>query len=386
MKYNYLLTIILFLVVACNSEIFTPDQILDKTEDQMKLLNVEALKNNAIPRSVNNTDEIRWIDDDLDWTEGFWPGICWMYFQYSGDTLWENAAIRSQNRFIKHRFDTSTHDLGFIFNNSFGKAYRITGEEKYKTILIDAANSLVTKYNPIIGCTKSWDWAPDRWQFPVIIDNMMNLELLFEVSQITKDSMYREIAIHHANTTLKNHFRPDFSCFHVVDYDTLTGWVIGKQTHQGFSDNSAWARGQSWGLYGFTLCFRYTRDSVYLIQAQHIADYIISQLPDDGIPPWDYFASHHLKKIKDASAAAILASALIELEEYTQNKQYLAVAIKIMNTLSSKKYLVRPGHNYYFAMKHSVGSFPENSEVDVPIIYGEYYFIEALLRLQEKQQ
>ncbi len=352
----------------------------------MKLLNVEALKNNAIPRSVNNTDEIRWIDDDLDWTEGFWPGICWMYFQYSGDTLWENAAIRSQNRFIKHRFDTSTHDLGFIFNNSFGKAYRITGEEKYKTILIDAANSLVTKYNPIIGCTKSWDWAPDRWQFPVIIDNMMNLELLFEVSQITKDSMYREIAIHHANTTLKNHFRPDFSCFHVVDYDTLTGWVIGKQTHQGFSDNSAWARGQSWGLYGFTLCFRYTRDSVYLIQAQHIADYIISQLPDDGIPPWDYFASHHLKKIKDASAAAILASALIELEEYTQNKQYLAVAIKIMNTLSSKKYLVRPGHNYYFAMKHSVGSFPENSEVDVPIIYGEYYFIEALLRLQEKQQ
>ncbi len=386
MKYYYLLSIISFLVVACNSEIFAPDQVLYKTEDQMKLLNSEAFKNMAIPRSANNADGIRWILDDLDWTEGFWPGICWMYFQYSGDTLWKNAAIRSQNQIMEHRFDASTHDLGFIFNNSFGKAYRITGEEKYKSLLIDAANSLVARYNPIFGSIKSWDWAPDRWQFPVIIDNMMNLELLFEVSQITKDSLYREIAIQHANTTLKNHFRPDFSCFHVVDYDTLTGRLIGKQTHQGFSDNSTWARGQSWGLYGFTLCFRYTRDSVYLIQAQHIADYIISQLPDDGIPPWDYFAPYHLKKNKDASAAAILASALLELEEYTDNKQYLAVASKILTTLCSKKYLAQSGENNYFALKHSVGSFPENSEVDVPVIYADYYFIEALLRLQEKQQ
>ncbi len=380
MKPDYRILIIIFLLISCGRTDFYPNIVLGLSESQMYLMDRKAIKNNAIPRSAGKNG-IRWIKYYMDWTEGFWPGMCWMIYQYSGDSVWASAAVSSQNKFIDQRFDSSTHDLGFVFNNSFGKAYRISGEEKYKVVLIDAANSLISRFNPVVGCIKSWDWAPDRWQFPVIIDNMMNLELLFEVSNITGDTLYRYIAVKHANTTMKNHFRPDYSCFHVVNYDTLTGKVIRKQTHQGYADSSAWARGQSWGLYGFTLCFRYTRDSVYLYQAQHIADYILQQLPADGVPYWDYLAPDSLKNIRDASAATILASALIELTNYSKNNEYHAVALKILKTLSSPEYFSKPGANHCFILKHSVGSFPENSEVDVPIIYADYYYIEALMRL-----
>jgi len=351
----------------------------------MKCMLHETKEQNAIPRSVDITGETRWIRENLDWTEGFWPGICWILYQYSGDTLWENAALLSQEKIINHRFDRSTHDLGFIFNNSYGKAYRITEKEEYKQILIDAANSLVSRYSPAIGCIKSWDWAPNRWQFPVIIDNMMNLELLFEVFLITGDTLYKEIAIRHANTTMKNHFRPDFSSFHVVDYDTITGNIIRRQTHQGFSDNSSWARGQSWGLYGYILCFRYTKDSIYLDQAEKIAEYILNQLPTDGIPYWDYLAPDSLKMYRDASAAAILASALIELAAYTKKSKYISAAKMILETLSNNEYFDSSEKNNCFVLSHSVGSYPEDSEVDVPIIYADYYFIEALLRLRTSQ-
>ena len=381
MKSYYRILIFIFLLVSCERTDFYPRIILRRSESQMYLMYREAIKNDAIPRSADNNG-IRWIKNNMDWTEGFWPGMCWMIYQFSGDSVWASAAVSSQNKFIAQRFDSSTHDLGFIFNNSFGKAYRISGEEKYKAVLIDAANSLASRYNPVVGCIKSWDWAPDRWQFPVIIDNMMNLELLFEASGITGDPLYRNIAVEHANTTMKNHFRKDYSSFHVVDYDTLTGKAIRKQTHQGFADSSAWARGQSWGLYGYTICFRYTRDSVYLNQAQHIADYILQQLPADGVSCWDYLAPDSLKNIRDASAAAILASALIELGNYSKSIEYHSVALKIIKTLSSPVYFPKSGTNHFFILKHSVGSFPENSEVDVPIIYADYYYIEAVMRLQ----
>ena len=220
------------------------------------------------------------------------------------------------------RFYKGTHDLGFMLYCSYGNGFRLTQSDAYKAVLIDGAESLCTRYDSIIGCIKSWDHNKDKWQFPVIIDNMMNLEFLFEVSKITGNNKYKQIAISHANTTMKNHFRPDFSSYHVIDYDTITGAVRNKHTHQGYAHESAWARGQAWGLYGFTMCYRETNDIHYLQQAEHIANFILNHpnLPTDLIPFWDFDAPNIPNEPRDASAAAIIASALYELSTYSPPK------------------------------------------------------------------
>lgn len=375
-------TLFTVILTACTTNKSNPVRILNIAETQADNMLEKAREESAIPRSVDKEGNINWIKGWSDWTEGFWPGICWYFYQNNKEDIWKEAAIEFQEMISEHRFDSSTHDLGFMFNNSFGKAYRITGEEKYKKILLDAANSLASRFNPKVGCIKSWDWAPDRWQFPVIIDNMMNLEMLFEASLISGNDYYKEIAISHADTTRINHFRNDYSTWHIIDYDPRTGRVIQKQTQQGFADSSAWTRGQAWGLYGYTIAYRYTRNNIYLNQAIQIADYNLQRLPKDMITPWDYDAPDSILIYKDVSATAILASALIELSFYAEKPEYLDAAKKIIKILTSENYLAVPGTNNYFVLKHSVGSFPENSEVDVPIIYADYYFIEALLRLK----
>lgn len=360
---------------------------LTHAEAQMSLLLKEADKANKIPRTVTEeANKILWTNQNFDWTEGFFPGNLWYLYEYSNDDKWKIAAEKFQSKFEAHKYKTNNHDLGFIFNCSYGNGYRLSVNESFKQVLITAGNSLIKRFDPNVGCIKSWEvdsgWQAKRgWEFPVIIDNMMNLELLFELSILTGDETYKNIAITHADTTLKNHFRDDNSSYHLVDYNPENGNVRSKQTAQGFSDESSWARGQAWGLYGYTVCYRYTKDKKYLEQAEKIANFIkdYPTLPSDGIPYWDYNAKNIPNEPRDASAAAITASALLELENYSKNN-YTPFVDKILNALASGSYTAKLGENNNFILKHNVGSIPHNSEINVPLVYADYYYIEALLR------
>ncbi len=364
------------------------DARLKAAEAQISLLLNEAMNADKIPRTISENGEIHWTNKGFDWTEGFFPGTCWYFYEDTKDKKWKSAAEKFQSKYENTKHATRYHDLGFVFNCSYGNGYRLTGNEDFKKILITAGNSLITRFNPTIGCIMSWDvdkgWQSERgWKFPVIIDNMMNLELLFELSEITGDNKYREVAIAHASTTMKNHFRDNYSCVHVVDYDPETGNVRSKQTAQGYSDDSSWARGQAWAVYGFTMCYRYTKDAKYLEQAEKVADFIINykSTPKDGIPYWDYNAPNIPNEPRDVSAAAITVSALIELSTYSDNNFDGAIH-KIITSLASDKYTAKKGTNMNFILKHSVGSIPHNNEIDVPLNYADYYYVEALMRLK----
>jgi len=318
-----------------------------------------------------------------DWTSGFFPAELWYFYEYTKDKKWLDLAKKYTQDIKKEQFNKGTHDLGFMIYCPFGNGYKITKDTAYRSVIIQAAKSLSTRFNKTAGVLKSWDHNGDKWKFPVIIDNMMNLELLFEATKFTGDSSFYKIAISHADNTIKNHFRTDFSSYHVIDYDTTqNGKVLQKLTAQGYANESAWARGQAWALYGYTMCFRETKKQTYLAQAGGIANFILSSkiTPEDGIPYWDYNDPKIPNVSRDASAASITASALYELAKYSKNgKQYKAAADKILLSLSTK-YISKPGDNYGFILEHSTGHLPAKSEIDVPINYADYYYLEALLR------
>jgi unsaturated chondroitin disaccharide hydrolase len=320
------------------------------------------------------------------WCSGFYPGSLLYLYEQNHDQQLLTEANRILGVLAKEQFNTHTHDLGFMMYCSFGNANKIEPKPEYKQILINSAKSLSTRFNPTVGCIKSWD-SKNPSDYLVIIDNMMNLELLFWATHETGDSSYYKIAVTHANTTMKNHFRPDYSSYHVINYDAQTGAVKEKKTAQGFANESAWARGQAWGLYGYTVMYRATKDKKYLEQAQNIAKFILTNpnLPADKIPYWDYNASNIPNALKDASAASVAASALLELCRYADNgkgQEYFSTAETILKTLSSPAYKAPAGTNGGFILEHSVGHLPAHSEVDVPLTYADYYFIEAMKRYQ----
>lgn len=359
---------------------------IDKVVENYGILLSYAESKGQNPRTINPDGSMLWCGKNFDWTEGFFPGSCWYIYEMTGDAKWKNAAMDFQALNRKHT-GHSNHDLGFIFNCSYGNGYRLTGDKDMLNIMIEAGKTLVDRYNPVVKCIKSWNtkggWQAKRgWKFPVIIDNMMNLELLFVLTEETGDSVYYNVAVSHANTTMKNHFRDNFSSFHVVDYDPETGAVRSRETAQGFSDESSWARGQAWALYGYTVCYRFTKDQKYLKQAESIADYIFKfeGMPDDLVPYWDYAVADKKDSPRDASAASITASALYELYVHTGNKKYRKYADKIMKSLSSSKYFADKNEVYGFLLKHSVGSIPHGAEIDVPLNYADYYYLEAMLR------
>lgn len=317
------------------------------------------------------------------WTSGFYPGSLLYLYEYSKDTALHNEAMRRLALLEKEQYNKGTHDLGFMMFCSFGNANRLAPSKKYDEILVNSAKSLSTRFNPTVASIRSWDSKP--WKWPVIIDNMMNLELLFWATKYTGDSSFHKLAVTHANTTIKNHYRPDYSSWHVVDYDENTGNVLAKKTAQGFADSSAWSRGQSWGLYGFTVMYRATRDKKYLTHAIRVADFLLSHpnTPADKIPYWDYNSIDIPATYRDASAGAILASALLELSTYADVKKsaaYLQRAEQIIRALSTPTYTAKPRQNAGFLLKHSVGNIPGNSEIDTPLTYADYYYIEAMMR------
>ncbi len=357
------------------------------------------------PRSFNHKGELTTTDGN-DWTDGFFPGTLWYLYELSGDTAWKNYAQEWTNPLESGKYNTSHHDIGFLMYCSFGNGYRLSPNEKYKAILIQSAESALKRFNPKVGSIQSWNYGKawdgvTEWHFPVIIDNMMNLELLFWASKTTGDPRFRNIAITHANTTLKNHIRPDFSTYHVVDYDTATGAVKDRATCQGYSDNSTWARGQAWAIYGFTMTYRETQDPAYLNVAKKLADWYLHNpnLPADKIPYWDFNAGQDgytpenkskaltvTEKYRDASAAAIVCSALFELSELSKDKTYRKAAIEILHNLASPAYRAALGKNGNFLLMHCVGSIPHGGEVDVPIVYADYYFMEALQRYKKSMK
>ena len=320
-----------------------------------------------------------------DWTSGFFPGSLWYLFEATGDAKWRASAEKFTALLEPEQHNTRTHDVGFIIYCSFGNGLRLTGNEAYKAVLLNGAQSLSTRFNPTIGCIKSWDHGVGTFTFPVIIDNMMNLELMLWAARAGPAERYRDLAVRHADTTLRNHFRADHSSVHVVDYDPVTGQVIKRVTHQGTADDSAWARGQAWGLYGYTVMYRETKDPRYLAQAQKIAAFVMNhpRLPADKVPYWDFDDVKIPHAPRDSSAAAIICSALLELRGYVAAPaaaDYTAFAESQLRSLASAAYLATPGTNGGFLLKHATGNHPKNSEIDVPINYGDYYFLEALLR------
>lgn len=321
-----------------------------------------------------------------DWTSGFFPGCLWLLHELTGKESWKTEAEKWCRVIESQKYDTGTHDLGFMMFCSYGRGYRLYGSASYRDILLTSAKSLSSRYNDKVGCIRSWDWG--TWSFPVIIDNMMNLELLVWASENGGDARLREMAVSHADRTLENHYREDHSAWHVVDYDPSSGQVLSKTTHQGYSDDSEWARGQAWGLYGYTMMYRETGIKRYLDQAEVIARYLGSRLAqiEDGIPYWDFDAPDIPEAPRDASAAAVICSALLDLYVLTgkTDNEYLARAESLLKSLCSPEYFSPSWEeNGPFLIKHCVGNKPGGKEIDAGIIYADYYFLEALLRYRQ---
>ncbi len=396
---------VLLTVASCQSQTDKPDynEVIEFAVSQTNNTLQEVQDTSRIPRTLDKNNKLTTVDI-YNWTSGFFAGNLWYIYQLTGEGKWKNEAIRWTEALAPIQHWSGHHDVGFMIGCSYGNGYRLGDQKEYKEVLINAAESLSKRYNPKVGLIKSWDYrqawdGKTEWFYPVIIDNMMNLEILFEASILSGNAKYYDIAVAHADATMKNHYRADYSCYHVVDYDEETGSVKDKATCQGFTDESSWARGQAWGLYGYALCYRYTKDAKYLNFALNIADFILSDdnLPDDlvplwdynvqspgFIPEWDYNAAEYPVIPRDASAAAIVASALIEISRSAeQGDKYYDKAVAMVNSLVDN-YKADPEENKYFILDHSVGSIPHGVEKDVPLVYADYYLLEALVRLQQK--
>lgn len=380
----------LLLLAACGATQQTEPAITQQTVEKRltELSNKAAnylaevpIDSTRIPRALEANGSLRFSPSSRDWTSGFYAGILWELYRFSNNEKLLQAAEKWTAFEEKEKLDTHTHDLGFKIYCSFGEGYKATQSQHYKDVIIQASKTLIKRYNPTVGAIRSWDWNKEVWQFPVIIDNMMNLEMLFAATQFTGDSIYYKVAYQHALTTLKNHYRPDHSSYHVVDYDTLTGAVRNRYTHQGAATESAWARGQAWGLYGFSMAYGATKDPRFLDQARAIANFFFQHphLPEDKIPYWDFDAPNIPNEPRDVSAAAVAAAGLLELYHYdiANQEKYLDWADAILTSLNTPEY---QSDTAPFFLQHSVGSIPGKFEIDVPIIYADYYYVEALLR------
>ena len=353
---------------------------IDTIEASGKVLN---------PVTLNKNGEVYYCRYD-DWRSGFFPGSVWYLYELTGDDSLLPIARKYTEALDEAKKLTWHHDIGFIINCSYGNGLRLTGSEEYKDVMIEAAKSLCTRFREKPGIIQSWDvtgnsWQAERgWECPVIIDNMMNLELLFEATRLSGDSVYYDIAVSHADRTLKEQFRPDGSCYHVIDYGISDGNVRHRHTAQGYSHESAWSRGQAWAIYGYSMSYRYTSDRKYLDQAIRTFNFMKNhiRMPEDLIPYWDMDAPNIPNEPRDVSSAAVMASALYEMSTYDvpEAQSFKDYADRIMESLSSDSYTAKLGENGRFILMHSVGSIPHNAEVDKPLNYADYYYLEALKR------
>lgn len=369
-------------LASCGSRDIIKENV-ENADVQLRMLTAESEKNDTvrIPSTFRHgkTEFVK----KTSWVSGFFAGNLWYMYELTGDEFWaEHARIQTEN-LSEIQYFTGHHDIGFMIYDSYGNGLRLKNIDGYKDVIVNAAKSLSTRFRPNAGIIQSWGADKKRgWTCPVIIDNMMNLELMFKASEFSGDPAFKEIAISHADKTLENHFRKDYSCYHVVDYDPETGAVRSRCTAQGYADESAWSRGQSWALYGYTMMYRFTKDSRYLEQAKNIAHFILNNpnLPKDLVPYWDYDCSAIPDTYRDVSSAAIMASAFYELSWWTGDKAYAKTSDRILESLSTPKYRSAQGAEGGFILMHSVGSIPHGTQIDVPLNYADYYFLEALVR------
>ena len=398
MKTIISICIALFFTFVCACERVEENYLSENVEyaaAQYDLL-IEKLEKNGkpwAPRTVDTKGNIVYARNVWDWTSGFFAGSLWYLYNLTGDEKWKTLAKKYTEALKQQQYITSHHDIGFIIGCSYLNGMRM-GQEAYDTIIVQAAKSLSTRFRSGAGVIQSWNtrtgWQAQRgWECPVIIDNMMNLEILFEATSLSGDSTFYNMAVSHADMTLKNHFRENMTSYHVVSYSVPSGKVESNGTFQGYADSSAWARGQAWGVYGYTMCYRFTKNPVYLEAAHKIARFIMENRPsgNDYIPYWDYDAPDIPNAPRDASAAAVTASALLELYAYTEDQSlsdaYIEYAENILKQLSSPDYLAKENENKGFILMHSVGSFPHDSEVNVPLNYADYYYLEAMKRYKD---
>lgn len=343
---------------------------------------------NGMPRNImDSLSHWKLVPIEIsDWTVGFWPGILW--YNYENTHKPADALIAKKYTDLLYpltKLPAYDHDLGFQIFCSYGNGYRLTGNKAYKQIILNAADTLATLFNPKVGTILSWprEVKPRNWPHNTIMDNMMNLEMLFWASKNGGEKHLYDIAVSHATVTMKNQFRPDGGCFHVAVYDTVTGKLIKCVTHQGYSDSSLWARGQAWAIYGYTMVYRETQDKKFLRFAEKVTDLYLRRLPQgEYVPFWDFDAPHIPNEQRDAAAAAVVSSALLELTQLEDNVEkaakYRTAAINMLKELSSAKYQSRASKPSF--LLHSVGHFPQHSEVNASINYTDYYYIEALTR------
>lgn len=410
MRKLFFLAVLSIIIGGCNNKLQDPwiGNALDVASHQLKQTASGITGLEALPRSTFTGYDINFIAAQLeqdqktfgdslwpnpsaemlgklrlcsiyDWTSGFYPGSLWYLYELTGDEKLKEKAIAYTNLLYPLRKYKDTHDLGFMVNCSYGNALRLSPNDTIPQVLIETANNLCLRFDPATGCIRSWDFG--HWNYPVIIDNMMNLDLLFTASKLTGNEKYKEVALTHALTTLEHHFRPDYTSYHVISYNN-DGSIESKGTHQGKNDDSAWSRGQGWAVYGYTSCYRETGRSQFLQQAIHIADVIMKRTnTEDLVPYWDFDAPAGSTTPRDASAAAIIASAFFELSTLTDNgKKYFDFAETILRNLSGRQYLAQKGTNEGFILMHSTGSLPHGSEIDTPINYADYYYLEAMKR------
>lgn len=387
--------LIMLLMVSCTTE-------MKKAEgpDTKKMLDYCVAKTVATMNSLAKADsfprniyprQTKWNKVNVfDWTSGFWPGVLWEAYEVSGN----QDILASAKKFTEPlravlSVPVDNHDLGFMLYLSFGNGYRTTKDSAYHRFLLTAADSLATLYNPKVGTILSWPAMRVKMNWPhnTIIDNLINLELLFWASKNGGSQRLYDIAVKHAETCMKTIVRPDYTTFHVAVFDTVDGHFIKGVTHQGYADGSMWARGQAWGIYGYTMCFRETGKPEFLETAQKLADVFIKRLPEDGIPYWDFDDPAIPNAPKDASAAAVAASGMLELSgnmiDEVAKEKYKNAAIAMLMKLSSPKYL--SGDKNQAFLMHSTGHKPNGTEIDASIIYADYYYLEALLRLKKME-
>ncbi|HEX6426868.1 MAG TPA: glycoside hydrolase family 88 protein [Niastella sp.] len=390
-KLGFPIAIVVAFVAGCNSG--TPDvnKDLDYCIAQAgKTIASLPADSARIPRSIaNGKTEWRFVNY-RDWTCGFWPGILWYAYEYTHDDQWKQQA-QGYSHALFPLVDSAAidHDLGFQVLTSIGNGYRLTQDTLCRAVLLRAADTLAKLFNPKVGTILSWPREVPGVDWPLrhntIMDNMINLELLFWAAKNGGNAALYNIAVKHAETTMQNHFRPNYTSYHVVVYDTATGKKIKGITHQGYSDSSMWARGQSWAIYGFTMVYRETKDPRFLDFAQKVTDVYLKDLPADLIPYWDFYAPDIPNAPKDASAAAVTASALLELSTFVPDSAKAAAYRKkgeqMLQSLSTEKYQSRNINNAF--LLHSTGHKPNGGEIDASIIYADYYYLEALLRLKK---
>ncbi len=373
----------LFALASCSSgsdpKVAAVKRAVDVARLQLEQAAAEFDSLPGFPRSLMPKFK---VVEPKDWTSGFFPGSLWEGYRLTGDKKLLSEAEKFTARLEGIQYYKGTHDLGFMVFCSFGQQQQALHDKHSAEVIVEASKSLISRCDPQIGLIRSWDFG--EWNYPVIIDNMMNLEMLFWASKYTGDPVYRDVAVRHADITMKNHFRPDASSYHVVSYNA-DGTVESRGTFQGYSDSSAWARGQAWGLYGYTMCYRETGDAKYLKHAERIADFIMHHpnTPADRIPYWDYNAPDIPDAPRDASAAAVVSSALFELSTMVpeaRGKAYFDYAEMLLVNLSSDAYLAPKGSNGGFILMHSVGHLPADSEIDTPLNYADYYYLEAIGR------